>query len=698
MLDGDKIPVMKLQTFLGLLSALCFPAAVLPAATASTDLAAQVEQFEAIRVGVSSIPVKDLRLQSGHLNVMLRSGSATPVRAGEEVVGLFFCGSGSLEYQSVDPIEFPVMAFNVRKASSLSVEKAEKSQTIRDSFENVLWLFAGQPLPELPGGAEAWKKGEGRFEGPSLEALFQKHREKFRRSRGAPVSHSFALQRLNSPTVPLVVSQFEGGKGDLVYFYENLERKSEGLLILRKSDSRYPEMHKFLFPVLLSEQPIGRDRRDPMSAPFLLTDVRVELTASDRKDAELTVLETIVPQSYRQSAFRLALYNTTYAILRVGLQPRTFKVKGVTDEAGKSLSFHHRGDEILVGLPTPAEPDRPFKLRFEIAGDFLVRPGGDNYWELGVEEWFPQPDLAGQSYTFHSVVKVKKPFIAFAPGQTVSRRTEGDYSILETDVDKPVQFAVILAGKYEFEENTQNGLTIRVASYAGKNTRAMKQLTKLAFGIIEYYQHFLGPFPFSEFNILEINEYGYGQAPPGIMFITQEAFSPLVGDVNPLFSQGVNERFAHEIAHQYWGHVVKMPNDEEQWLTESFAEYSAALFLKEFKGKAAYQNLLVHWKSRANAAKDASPIPLANRVSVPNDDYARFLIRTGLIYDKGAYLLSVLHKELGDETFLTFMKSYQKSFRWKFGSTKHVYGLLQFITKKDYAPFFEANYWGIGMP
>jgi hypothetical protein len=44
------------------------------------------------------------------------------------------------------------------------------------------------------------------------------------------------------------------------------------------------------------------------------------------------------------------------------------------------------------------------------------------------------------------------------------------------------------------------------------------------------------------------------------------------------------------------------------------------------------------------------------------------------------------------------LKSFQKSFRWKFGSTKKVEGLLQFMTKQDFGPFFEANYWGTAMP
>ena len=141
-----------------------------------------------------------------------------------------------------------------------------------------------------------------------------------------------------------------------------------------------------------------------------------------------------------------------------------------------------------------------------------------------------------------------------------------------------------------------------------------------------------------------------------------------------------------------------MPSTEEQWLTESFAEYSAALFLKQFKGNATYNSLVSHWKGRASFATDAAPIPLANLVSLPNDPRTRFAIRTGLVYDKGAYLLAALHKELGDDAFLTFLKSYQKTFRWKYGSTKTVAGLLQALTGKDYTPFFEANYWGTGMP
>ena len=91
-----------------------------------------------------------------------------------------------------------------------------------------------------------------------------------------------------------------------------------------------------------------------------------------------------------------------------------------------------------------------------------------------------------------------------------------------------------------------------------------------------------------------------------------------------------------------------------------------------------------------------APIPYANRIS--GDPMAALLNRIGLLYNKGPYLLYKLHQEMGDDQFLTFLKSYQKSRRWKFSSTAEAASLLQFITKKDYMPFFEKYYWGTAMP
>jgi aminopeptidase N len=181
------------------------------------------------------------------------------------------------------------------------------------------------------------------------------------------------------------------------------------------------------------------------------------------------------------------------------------------------------------------------------------------------------------------------------------------------------------------------------------------------------------------------------------MFITKEAFNPTMGDDNKAFSKGVNERFAHEIAHQYWGHVVKMGSLEEQWVTESFAEYSSALLMKNLK-KGAYDSMLAHWRANASDAKEVSSIPMANRIAIPSDFGAAMRNRTFLIYDKGAVLLAAIHKQLGEDKFLTFMRSLQGIFAWQYLTTPDMAKLLQRIDGKDWMPFFEQYYYGTEVP
>jgi hypothetical protein len=651
-------------------------------------------QYDTPRVG-PSVAARNLTFESGHLKINLVDGSAAPVMAGSETLGVFFKGSGNFEYLSVDPAEAAVMVSNVRNSTKLKTEKNEKGIVVRDTFDEVFLWVAGRDFPKPSGDAGA-SHGEA---AASMEQAFAAHRETFSHDNRADAAFLFIQQKLDAPTTPVVRAQFRGGAETMVYVYDPLVTRSETLFSLYKMlkrDTTIREFQDALWPVTLSEQLIGQTRKQPVEPAFFLLDLTYTLTASEKSDATLNVVETILPHKRAQRVYRFDQYNTDYD---TNDRLHRFTVRAVTDESGKSLSFVHRKDELLVSLPQAAPANKPFKIKFEIDGDFLIRPSGDSYWQLGAgDSWFPQPLQNGQFYTIHSTVKVKKPFVPFAPGETVSRREEGDYNVVENKIDKPVRFAVVQAGKYSYEEETRNGLTIRVATYAGKNARATKQLTNLAFTMIQFFEPFLGPFPFKEFNIIEINEFGYGQAPPGTMFITQEAFNPTIETINQVFSRGINHRFAHEIAHQYWGNAVKMASDEEQWVNESFAEYTASLLIREGKGKGEYKLMENTWKANANDAKALSSIATAHRLKDVGNENDAFWDRTHLIYDKGAFVLSALHQEIGDKMFLSFLRNFQARFAWKLATTQDMIMILQQLTQKDYTEFFERNVSGTGMP
>ena len=648
-----------------------------------------IEQWSVLTLAGPPHPVEGLRLSTGHLTLTLVRGDAILVLAGDQVVGLFFRGQGTLEHVSVDPVEGPVVSYNVRKNTGLTLAPEGKALRIRGSFEEVLWLAEARALPALPPAVSSATPAEA----------FARHVKRFGRIHASPAAHQFAAWRLNTSDRPFVRAEIAGGGEDLVYVFDGADAKSETLLSVSKRRLRDTALEDRLDLTVLSDQPVGRDRKDTLPPRFVVTDVDLAVTASDGKDVSISVTETIRALAEPTSVLVMDLWDTRFAVTNVGgLEPRRLRLKGVFDESGASLPFDHRRDEVVVGLPVPLAPGKPAKLRFELEGDILYRPGGDNYWELGVGAWFPQPDLSGQYYTVHATVKVRKPFLPFAPGRTVRRVEEGDWNVLETRIDKPVQFMVVLAGKYGFDEATENGVTVRVASYGRKNDMGIKKLLKLAHKVIAYYEPFLGKFPFEEFNIVEIHSLGFGQAPPGFMFITSEAFSPIGEQINQLFSRGVNERFSHEIAHQYWGHVVKMPDAEEQWLTESFAEICAGLFVRDLRGKSDFQGLVDGWRSRGKDATETAPIPLANRIRNDGDPGVAGRDRTYLLYFKGPWILNAIRQEIGEQAFLTFLSSVQATFRWKFANTKNVETVVEAVTKKDWKPFFDAYYWGTAMP
>jgi Peptidase family M1 domain len=646
--------------------------------SAAESLKTTIAAYDGMTVGPSTT-VTDMKLTSGHMTFSL-SGQVAPVIVGDEVVGLVFSGAGAYEHISNDPVEAAVVKHNVKKISDLKVTERQGALAIADTFTELLYVRPGTKFPQLSTSSTV-----------SVESKFADFKKFFARDGGQPFAHLYALKKLDNPAGELVMAQIRGGQDPAVYVYDDVLTHKESLQTLREARSNSRDINKWLYRMPISEQLIKRDWKTYAVQNYLQAAIDLDMTASDKKDVKYTMTQTIVPQNAARRVFRFDMMNESVEGLA---DVRTYNVRSVTGADGKPLEFSHRNDELLVATPAAVAANAAVVMKFEVDGDFLVRPQGDSYWELGTFPWFPQGELGEQYYTWHAVVRVKKPFIPLSPGTTVRRVTEGDYNIVETKLDKPVQFASLLAGKYYFEEDTRDGLTVRVASYGLKNEMAFKKLANLAHQMIDYYETFLGPFPFTEFNIIEKNQYGYGQAPPATMFITQEAFNPLDDEASKFFSQGINHRYAHEIAHQYWGHVVKMPSGEEQWLTESFAEYTSGLLINKMKGRRTYEAMISEWKRNGGTATAAASIPTANRLRGEDGS----MHRTNLVYNKGAYLLSQLHKQLGDEKFLTFLKSYQKTFNFKYGTTAHVAGMLQFVTKQDFNTYFDQNFWGTGMP
>ena len=646
----------------------------------SETVAEAVARYRQAALPERAFEVSGIRLTSGHLQVELTRGTLAPVIAGSERIGLFFAGEGRFTETSECPEEFPVLRRDLDKVGHVKPQETAARIAVGDSFTSLLWIAPGSPV-ETAGGRPV--------EAPS--ARYAKHRRRFDAFRQDGFEQRVAERRFSEEAAPVVWAEFSGGSDEWIYRYDPVDDRQESLLLLEEEKFVRPGRTPELFPVPISEQPIGRPFRSPKPPAIALTRLEPEITA-DGEHATVHVTETLDAIGVPRSIIRLSLMTHVDANGRDDV--RKWVLERAATEEGKPIPFAHDREHVLLELPRPLVPGHPIRLTFELSGDVLFRPEGDSYWLLGFEPWYPQPELSEQAFSWRCRVRVRKPFVPIVSGKQVERGSEGDWNTATGEFSEPIFLPVVLAGKYHVEEEKIDGRTYRIASYAFANRTATKHLATLASQIVKFYEPFLGRFPWEEYTIVQIHSLGFGVAPPATMFITDEAFSPHLDDLTKLFSQGLNERYAHEIAHQWWGIGVKWWGPQEQWLSESFAEYCASRLVEKEKGTGALKSLVADWRRFSSKASTHSSIALANRLA----GEGAFSDRFGLLYGRGPLLLRALDAQVGDQTFLTSFKTFLSNRKWRFETTADYQNLLEFLTKKPWKDFFDRYYWGTETP
>jgi hypothetical protein len=100
----------------------------------------------------------------------------------------------------------------------------------------------------------------------------------------------------------------------------------------------------------------------------------------------------------------------------------------------------------------------------------------------------------------------------------------------------------------------------------------------------------------------------------------------------------------HEIAHFWWWKAET--SSWEDWLNESFAEYSALMVVRELFGESAFEKRML---DKQNAINHTVPIWGFERTDI-STEAQRKEVET-VLYNKGPVLLFELEKKIGDEKF-----------------------------------------------
>ncbi len=400
---------------------------------------------------------------------------------------------------------------------------------------------------------------------------------------------------------------------------------------------------------------------------------------------------------------------------------RPVKTLAVTDETGQPLEYLHKKDKLIVLMNHPLRVGTPFSLSVRGKAEVIFQLTAESFGLLE-DDWYPKYGYQGGRGSFHWVVRVPKPYLITGSGRIVREFEENGLNAIETECEKPVEFPWIIFGRFQKDSSTYVGeeskktvpLTIhsfptmtatitdsKLLEILGASTPITANLSapadkvKSFFNewkeVLKLYEKIYGPYPYDELHIAQMGpQLDFGQSPQGFVQLTGAAFLSQAR----LESDFVHGFVAHEFAHQWWGHQVDGANDDDTWLSESFAEYASGIFVKEYQGAKRFQRTLEEWKKLAKVGDPEAPIAAANMLNGPNAS----MHRTALLYDKGPYVLHMLRVQLDDETYTKVMRSVQETYQNQNISTEMLVREINRVTGSDYTYFFDQWFWDIGIP
>ncbi len=364
----------------------------------------------------------------------------------------------------------------------------------------------------------------------------------------------------------------------------------------------------------------------------------------------------------------------------------------------KDLVFTQQGGELNIQLntPTQAGETRSFTILYAgIPADGLIiaknKYGdrtffGDN-WPNRAHHWLPTVDHPADKATVEFIVTAPNHYQVIANGLQIEETNVTDslkVTHWKTDAPIPTKVMVIGAARFavQFAGEVQ-GIPITSWVYPQDRDAGFDDY-RIAVDIFDFFMKKLGSYPFQKLaNVQSKTRYG-GMENAGNIFYSENS-------VNGKKDQ--EKLIAHEIAHQWFGNSASEANWHHVWLSEGFATYLTDLYLEEMRGRDSFVNNLKRERQKVIRFTKQHPAPIID-TSITN--YNRLLNANS--YQKGAWVLHMLRREVGDASFWKGIRAYYQQYRLSNALSGDFQQVMEKVSGKSLDTFFQQWLYRAGHP
>ncbi|WP_299393335.1 M1 family aminopeptidase [uncultured Gelidibacter sp.] len=376
-------------------------------------------------------------------------------------------------------------------------------------------------------------------------------------------------------------------------------------------------------------------------------------------------------------------------------------------QRGTPLVFsHNTTDELVITLPKTQQIGVLDSLTIRYSGnpvssgfgsfEVSTHNGKPVLWTLsepyGAKGWWPcKQDLIDKidSIDVHITAPKTNPsgddYVAVANGMEHSQSINGTKKTTHFKHNYPIPayLIAIAVTNYAVYSDTvsNNGNPFEIVNYIYPEQLAkVKTQTPVTLDIMNLFSALFGEYPYAD------EKYGHAQFGwNGGMEHTTVSF---MGSFD-------RNLIAHELGHQWFGNKVTCGSWKDIWLNEGFATYMTGLVVEHLDGETPFKT----WRQQTiNSVTSRS----GGAVYVKESDTLNVnrVFDGRLSYNKGAMVLHMLRKKLGDDIFYKGLKDYlnHPDHAYGYAKTEDLLTILTAASNQDLSEFFDDWVYGEGYP
>ncbi len=368
----------------------------------------------------------------------------------------------------------------------------------------------------------------------------------------------------------------------------------------------------------------------------------------------------------------------------------------IVDEKSKPVRFTQDQDnsKLEVDLNAPLAAQQAGALTFEYHGTLnksdrspvpdvkLADIDDSGAYLLARSFWLPMNGYNFDRSSIQLNMTVPSGWQVISQGKLLGSDHTAQGDVFHWQADEQNFPLTVAAGKYERATITTESIPVTMYLHAS-DAQLAKDYAEMAGKIINFYNNKFSLFPFAGFTIAEIGDTTVGgYSAPGLTLLAHRVLTPKV-----------NYRLlAMEIARQWWGLRSSPKYKSDEWLSDGFATYSAALFMEDYAGEGAYEDELKDISIRALTHEEASSIGNSGSLTEETSEYR------SVVQYKGAFVLSMLRYVIGDDKFWKALQAFSTKYAYQNVMTSDFKSVVENVTGQDMTYFFAEWILSTGVP